>query len=76
MNKTNINHTFKEVDGQKYEVGYYDGGKVGFQPKGKNNKKKLLWSYVLRVATDRWRNIPKSRATLEKTLIKELIENI
>lgn len=63
----------KVIDGQEYEVNSSDG-MVTYVPKSKQGKKEALSVIIAKVARDRWRNIPRHIATLERQYIRELIE--
>lgn len=65
----------KVIDGQEYEVNSNDG-MVTYVPPTKQGKKEALSSIIAKVARDRWRNIPRHIATLERQYIRELIDSL
>ena len=65
----------KIVDNQEYEVSCKDG-LVTYLPQKKEERKEALSKMIAKVAKDRWRNIPRNIATLERQFILELIESL
>ena len=63
---------YTEIDRQVYAVP--EGKNITFIPAAKEDKKQRLKAIVFNLLKKRWYEIPKERATLEKTAIKELIE--
>lgn len=63
---------YTEIDRQVYAVP--EGKTVTYVPAAKEDKKQRLKAIVFNLLKKRWYEIPKERATLEKTAIKELIE--
>lgn len=63
------------VDDQEYEVNSRDG-LVTYIPTTKQERIETLARFIARIAKDRWRNIPRSLATLEKQFTKELIDSL
>lgn len=63
---------YTEIDNQLYAVP--EGKTVTYVPAAKEDKKQRLKAIVFNLLKKRWYEIPKERATLEKTAIKELIE--
>jgi hypothetical protein len=65
----------KIVDNQEYEVSCKDG-LVTYLPQKKEERKEALTKMIAKVAKDRWRNIPRSIATLERQFIRELLDSL
>lgn len=65
----------KVIDDQEYEV-YSGDGMVTYVPPTKLERKEALTMMIAKVAKDRWRNLPRNVATLEKQYIRELIDSL
>lgn len=63
---------YTKIDRQVYAVP--EGKTVTYVPAAKEDKKQRLKAIVFNLLKKRWYEIPRERATLEKTAIKELIE--
>ena len=71
---TRPNKRQKTVRNQTYEV--TKDGLVGFIPRSKDERKKLLKRLVSKAFQTRWQKVPQNVYTLEQTIINELIDNI
>lgn len=69
------NKIVRQVGNQDYEVDFKDGY-VGFIPRSKEDKKKLLKQMIDAKLRERWRLIPAQLAKLERHLIEELIDTL
>jgi len=65
---------YTEIDNQLYAVP--KGKAVTFIPAAKEDKKQRLKAIIFNLLRKRWYELPKERATLERTAIKELINSL
>lgn len=65
---------YTEIDNQLYAVP--KGKAITFIPAAKEDKKQRLKAIIFNLLRKRWYELPKERATLEKTAIKELIDSL
>jgi len=65
---------YTEIDNQLYAVP--KGKAITFIPAAKEDKKQRLKAIVFNLLRKRWYELPKERATLERTCIKELIDSL
>ena len=62
------------IDDVTYQIPY---GTLGYIPKGKKEKRKLLMRYITNACKQRWYSeLPKEMANLERKIIEELIEHL
>lgn len=69
------NKIVREVGNQDYEVSFKDGY-VGFIPRSKEDRKKLLKQIINTKLHTRWMIISADLAALERHLITELIDSL
>lgn len=71
---TRPNKRQKTIKNQTYEV--TKDGLVGFIPRSKEEKKRLLKNYFYSLCKKRWMEITTTKATLEQTIVNELIDSL
>ena len=67
-------NNYTKIDRQVYAVP--EGKTITFIPAAKEDKKQRLKAIIFNLLRKRWYELPKERATLERTCIKELIDSL
>lgn len=75
ITRVNGSKCAKDIDEQRYEVNCKNP-LVTYIPRKTEDRKRMLKMVTYKACRDRWRVIPRKMATLERTMISELIDSL